>query len=78
MTFRALILGGALVAGLALAQSASAAVVLSDNFNSDPQALDDSGDSVFASLSGTGNASTDIVSNGFPILFVRAGTRGLC
>lgn len=77
MTFKALIVAGAFVAGLGLAQSASAAVVLSDNFNSDPQALNDSGDSVFASLSGTSNASTDIVSNGAPF-FLCAPGQGDC
>ena len=77
MAFKALIVGGALVASLGLAQSTSAAVVLSDNFNSDPQQLNDSGDSVFASLAGASNASTDIVSNGAPY-FLCAPGQGDC
>jgi hypothetical protein len=77
VAFKALIVGGALAASLGLAQSASAAVVLSDNFNSDPQQLNDSGDSVFASLAGASNASTDIVSNGAPY-FLCAPGQGDC
>jgi hypothetical protein len=77
VTFKVLMVGGALVAGFVLAQSASAAVVLSDNFNSDPQQLNDSGDSVFVSLPGTSNASTDIVSNGAPY-FLCAPGQGDC
>ena len=77
MAYKTLIVGAALVAGLGLAQSASAGVVLSDNFNSDPQQLNDTGDTSFMSLSGPSNASTDIVSGGAPY-FLCAPGQGDC
>jgi hypothetical protein len=52
----------------AIASSASAAVVLSDNFNSDAQMLNWPGDSVFTSLpvpAVPGQSSTDLIGTGF-------------
>lgn len=65
MTMKHLFASAALVAGIALASSASAGVVLSDNFNSDTQGLNWSGDSVFNSVSAGSNASTDLIGTGF-------------
>ena len=64
MRFRSILAMGALAVGtLAGAASANAGIVLQDNFTGvvTPDALNWAGDAVFASLSGSVNASTDLV-----------------
>jgi hypothetical protein len=60
---RSLIAGLTLLASVAGAQSSYAAVVLFDNFNSDPQQLNWAGDSTFTSTAPPG--STDLIGTGF-------------
>jgi hypothetical protein len=52
------------VALVSAASAAHATVVLSDNFNTDPQTLNSPGDTVFTSNT-TGNASVDLIGTGF-------------
>jgi hypothetical protein len=72
MSFRTVVGGLALLVGASWSQSSYAAVVLSDNFNSDTQLLNWTGDSVFTVVPNPpvqGQSSVDLIGTGGPFDF---------
>lgn len=67
---KSIVIAAGVAAAVLAAQAVQAKVVLSDNFNSDAQTLNWSGDATFSSLpgpasQGPGLASTDLIGTGF-------------
>ena len=72
MSIRTVVGGIALLVGAAWSQSSHAAVVLSDNFNSDAQMLNWTGDSTFTVVPdppAQGQSSVDLIGAGGPYDF---------